>query len=279
MQLLDIFKSGKRFIDNQWKFILSFFLLGIVIGYLYDSVKEPYYETNAIATSGISFFEGVVDHEELWVPIIDQKVAIDIINSLGHVVEKREISFVSEKLAISEEVAKDLVFLEAEQLYDLDLENRRQKLSHFKITMRVLNNSSIEEIQDGLYHFFNHNHYALKSFNLFKGQMPAMISQIDVEIVALKSSRDGTNQSKESNTISIANNRSEVFQNQIIQLFEYKQTMERNMMLFEPISFLTEFPVYTTPKGRTSFRLVLLGFVFLLFGCFLAFVKELKKMG
>ena len=106
-----------------------------------------------------------------------------------------------------------------------------------------------------------------------------MISQIDDEIVALKSLRDGTNQSKESNTISIANNRSEVFQNQIIQLFEYKQTMERNMMMFEPISFLTEFPVYTTPKGRTSFRLVLLGFVFLLFGCFLAFVKELKKMG
>ena len=47
--------------------------------------------------------------------------------------------------------------------------------------------------------------------------MPEMISQIDDEIVALKSLRDATNQSKESNTISIANNRSEVFQNQIFQ--------------------------------------------------------------
>ena len=55
MQLLDIFKSVRRFIDNQWKFILTFSLVGVVIGFLYDSVKEPYYETNALATSGISF--------------------------------------------------------------------------------------------------------------------------------------------------------------------------------------------------------------------------------
>ena len=91
-----------------------------------------------------------------------------------------------------------------------------------------------------------------------------MISQIDDEIVALKSLRDGTNQSKESNTISIANNRSEVFQNQIIQLFEYKQTMERNMMMFEPGFFFDRISVYTTPKEEHLFRLVLLGFVFLL---------------
>ena len=108
--------------------------------------------------------------------------------------------------------------------------------------------------------------------------MPEMISQIDNEIVALKFLREATDQSKESNTISIANNRSEVFQNQIIQLYEYKQTMERNMMLFEPISFLTEFPLYTSPKEKTSFRLILLGFVFLVLGCFLAFLRELKKM-
>ena len=108
--------------------------------------------------------------------------------------------------------------------------------------------------------------------------MPAMVLQIENEIVALRSLRNEANQSKESNTISIANNRSEVFQNQITQLFEYKQTMERNMMLFEPISFLTEFPFYSSPKGRTSFRLVLMGFVFLLLGCFLAFVREFKKI-
>ena len=279
MQLLDIFKSTQKFINNQWKFILSLFLLGIFIGYIYDSMKEPYYETNALATSGISFFEGVVDHEDLWVPVIDQKVAIDIINSLGDIVSKRENTLIAEKLSLSEEVANDLIFLEAEQLYDIDLENRRQKLSHFQITIRVLNNSSIDAIKDGLYYYFNNNHYALKSFNLFKGQMPEMILQIDNEIAALKTLRNTENHSKESNSISIANNRSEVFQNQIIQLFEYKQSMERNMMLFEPISFLTEFPVYTYPKGRTSFRIILLGFLFLVFGCFLAFLRELKKMG
>ena len=278
MYLLNILKSGKKFVDNQWRFILSFFLLGLVLGYLYDSLKEPYYETSAIASSGISFFEGVVDHEELWVPIIDQKVAIDIINSLGEIVSKRETALVALKLGISEQLAKDLVFLEAEQLYDLDLENRRQKLSHFKITIRVLNNLSIEAIQKGLHHFFNNNHYALKSFNLFKGQMPAMISQIDSEIGALKSLRKGANNQKETSSISIANNRSEVFQNQIIQLFEYKQTMERNMMLFEPISFLSEFPVYSSPNKKTSLRIFLAGFLFLIIGFVLAFFKELKKI-
>ena len=48
----------------------------------------------------------------------------------------------------------------------------------------------------------------------------------------------------ELSSISIANDKSEVLQNQIIQLYEKRQAIERNIELLKPLSFVSNYPVY-----------------------------------
>ena len=66
----------------------------------------------------------------------------------------------------------------------------------------------------------------------------------------------------EMSTISIANDNSESLQNQIIQFYEKKQALERDLELLKPLSFVSNFPVYRKP---TSELYLGLGFYLLVF--------------
>ena len=150
MDVFNLLKSLLNFFQRQLKFISIFFIIGIFLGLVYDFTKTPYYESSAIATSGLSYFEGIIDPAELDYPIIDQKIAINMVNAIGSIVESSEYEVLASILQLSPEVARGIKFIEAEQLYELDLENRRQKLSQFQIIIRVTDNQSIPLVSNGL---------------------------------------------------------------------------------------------------------------------------------
>ena len=58
----------------------------------------------------------------------------------------------------------------------------------------------------------------------------------------------------ELSSISIANDKSEVLQNQIIQLYEKRQSLERNIKLL--LSYVSNFPVYKSQKTEHCSELV-----------------------
>ena len=59
MDVFNLLKSLLNFFKRQWKFILSFFVIGLLLGLVYDFVKTPYYESTAIATSGYLILKGL----------------------------------------------------------------------------------------------------------------------------------------------------------------------------------------------------------------------------
>tara|TARA_B110000908_G_scaffold80043_1_gene95886 strand:+ start:486 stop:1337 length:852 start_codon:yes stop_codon:yes gene_type:complete len=280
MDTFNLLSSFFNFIKRQWKFVLLFLSFGILLGVIYDSLKTPYYESTSTATSGLSFFEGIIDPSELDYPIIDQKIAIDMVNSLGEIVKNKEYEILSKKLSISIESAYTIKFIEAEQLYELDLENRRQKLSQFKILIRVTNNETIRELNQAFISYFNKNGYSNKNFVLFQKQSPELITYLEEEIIDLKSYRyDMKNKSEvELSTISIANDKSEILQNQIIQLYQKKQSLERDLELLKPFSFVSNFPVYKQTKSRTIFRISILAGLFFFLGLVIAFFRDLNNI-
>ena len=280
MDIFNLLKSFLNFYQRQWKFILLFFIVGGLLGLVYDVVKTPYYETTATVTSGLSFFEGIIDPNELDYPIIDQKIAINMVNALAEIVEKKEYEILSKKLKIDEDVAQTIKFLEAEQLYELDLENRRQKLSQFKITARFTDNQSISLFSDALLDFFNRNGYSNKNYKLFQQQSPSLIDYLDEEISDLKNYRNSMldKSEVELSSISIANDKSELLQNQIIQLYEKKQSIERNIELLKPLSYISQFPVYKKPKDRTLFRISILSLGFLFLSTLLALFRDVRSI-
>ena len=70
------------------------------------------------------------------------------------------------------------------------------------------------------------------------------LSILDDEINDLKSYRNNMlNKSDvEFSSISIANDKGELLQNQIIQLYEKRQSIERNIELLQPLSLCFKFP-------------------------------------
>ena len=279
MDIFNLLKSILNFLYRQWRFIAIFFVVGLILGFTYDFLRAPYYETTATATSGLSFFEGIIDPSELEYPIIDQKIAIEMVNGLGKIVENGEYQILANKLKVSEEVAQTVKFIEAEQSYELDLENRRQKLSQFLITIKVTDNTSIRAVSEGFINYFNNNGYSNKNFNLFQKQSPELINYLNKEINDLQTYRSNLNNKTdfEMSTISIANDNSESLQNQIIQLYEKKQSLERDLELLKPLSFVSDFPVYRKPTSRTLFRVGVLSFLFLFLGFFIALFRDVKS--
>ena len=280
MDVFNLLKSLLNFFKRQWKFISTFFIIGLLLGLVYDFVKTPYYESTAIATSGLSYFEGIINPYELDYPIIDQKVAIDMVNAVGNVVESSEYEILANILQISSELAHTIKYIEAEQLYELDLENRRQKLSQFQIIIRVTDNQSIPLVSNGLYDYFNKNAYSNKNYTLFKKQSPELITYLDQEIDDLKSYRDDIKNKSdlELSSISIANDKSELLQNQIIQLYEKKQSIERDLELLKPLSFVSSFAVYENPKSRTLFRISIMSLGFLIIGFIIALFRDVNAI-
>lgn len=280
MDIFNLLKSILNFYQRQWKFIFLFFISGIILGFVYDLLKTPYYETSATVTSGLSYFEGIIDPNELDYPIIDQKIAVNMVNALAEIVEKKEYEILAKKLSIPADKAKTIKFIEAEQLYELDLENRRQKLSQFLITIRTTDNNSILDFSDSLLEFFNRNGYSNKNYQLFQEQSPKFLQYIDNEIIDLKNYRNSMlgKSEVELSSISIANDKSEVLQNQIIQLYEKRQAIERNIILLKPLSYISSFPVYEKPKDRTLFRVGILSFAFLLIGMIVALFRDVSSV-
>lgn len=280
MELRAFLQSIYFFIQRQWKFVGLFLILGSVLGFTYDFFKKPYYETSAITTSGLSYFEGIVDPAELEYPIIDQKIAVDMVNALGEIVQSNEYELFSRVIDVPVEVAQTVKWIEAEQLYELDLENRRQKQSQFKITIRVLDNQSIKKVQEGLVNYFNKNLYANKNYSLFVKQVPELIAYLDQELIDLKEYREQikTKSKVELSSVSIANDESELMQNEMVQLFERKQDLERDLALLKPISFVSNFPVYKKPKNRLMVRMALFVSFFFFMGFVLAVFREVKKV-
>ena len=82
----------------------------------------------------------------------------------------------------------------------------------------------------------------------------------------------------ELSSISIANDKSEILQNQIIQLYEKKQSIERDLELLKPLSFVSSFPVYKKTKSRTAFRIFVLSSLFLILGFFIALFKDINNI-
>ena len=228
---------------------------------------------------GLSFFEGVIDPSQMSYQIIDQKIAIDMINSISQIVEDHEYEILAQRLQIPLDEAIKIKFISAEQSYELDLENRRQKLSQFMITARVTDNATINFLNDGLLTFFNQNTYSNKNYNIFQRQSPELIRYLDEEINDLKSFRENLmNKSNiEQNSVMISDNSGQSLQNQIIQLYQKKHELERDLELLRPLSFVSDFPKYKEPKSRTFVRILILSLTFLLIGLFFSLIREIKN--
>ena len=245
LSLREIIYKTILFFINYRIIILSITIMGTFSAILFQKFRPAYYESVAIATSGISEFERIQDLEE----VLNQRTAINFINNLQLDVKKNDYSVVAERLNISIDDAKQLIDIEANQIFGKNKEGKEFNTPKFEISILVKDNQVITLIQEGLYYYFNSSKYINDYYNTYLTTNKKKISSISQEIKEFKSLRSSVN-NLEMNPVSIALNKDNRSQsnNQIVNLIDLMHISETNQKLLKPISFVKDFSKTTVPE-------------------------------
>ena len=185
ISLEQILSDVVMFFDRNKKLIISITLIAVIGVFLFQKLKPAFYETTAIATSGISAYERIPEDEE----ILNQRTAINLINNLQLDVKKEDYKSIAYKFNVSEDIASTIKFIEAEQLLRQDKDEKFHNTPKFQINLLIRNFENTIDIQKGLNHYFNNNEYVKRYKLVFNATNQKLIENIETEIDELKELR------------------------------------------------------------------------------------------
>ncbi len=260
------------FIRNKF-LIMSVTIFGIVSVILFQKLKPAYFSTTSIATSGVAAYERFEDDD-----ILNQRTAINMINNLQLDVRKEDYNALSSKLDISEEQASMIKFIEAEQIFREDQDEKKHNTPKFSIHLLVRNNSSISIIQEGLLSYFNTNKYISDYKMIFNTTNSQIISSIDKEIDELRALRYKENSTIDLSTNTILSSRNQMdIQNQIVDLTHKKSVIISNDNMFLPLTFVDDFTLTTIEEREVFVWGTAIGFLSFIISIIISIVREVKN--
>ena len=267
------FTDFVNFISRNKIILFSFIFFGIVSVVIYQNFKPSYFETQAICMSGIAEYERIEQLEEL-----SQRTAVDLINHLQINVSNKDYSELSSLMNISLDESKNIKSVEAEQLYQQDMNEKFYALNKFEIRLSVFDNKIIKSFQSGLIYYFNNNTFIKDYHSQYKESNEILINDIKSEINLLSKMRiEGAKNSLDLSSVNIISGKDDkTISNQIISLAQLKEEIRTNQLLLTPLVFVTDFAKTNKTERDLLIWSILGGFISLLFGLLFSFVRELK---
>ena len=223
--------------------------------------------------SGISEYERLEQLEEL-----SQRTAVDLINYLQINVSNKDYGQLSELLEISKEMAEKIKSIEAEQLYQQDMNEKYYALNKFEINLSVFDNTIIDDVQKGLINYFNTNDFIKQYHKMYIDGNNRLINEIDKEIDLLSEMRIiGSKNGLDLSSVNIISGKEEkTISNQIISLAQLKEDINTNISLLKPLFFVQDFAKTNKTERDILLWSILGAFVSYLFSLIIAFVRELS---
>jgi len=263
LSLREIFYEVILFFIAFRKIILLTTILGTSAIVLFQKVRPAYYNTTAIVTSGISIFERLNDESTL---VLDQKVAIDLVNLLQLDVKKQDYLILSEKMKISLKDASVIKSIRAEEITTKDSDKKEFNTPKFSIHLSVKDNTSISNIQEGLQDYFTTNMYVKGYYSQFVSTTLNEINEIDNEVKSLRAMRESDKSAIDVSSVNISSTKSEYdVNNQILELIRLRSKNSTDLASLKPLSFVAPFTKTQNPeRGVLMIGAVAAGISFLL---------------
>ena len=273
LNLKELFSKFVKFNTRNKKFLLIFITFGVLSVILFQNFKTPYYETKAICMSGISEYERQKQIEDL-----SQRTAIDLINHLQINIENKDFTQISEALGVDGKVASTIKKIEAEQLYQQDMNEKFYALNKFEISLTVFDNTKISEVQNGLIYYFENNEFVQNYHERYLQSNLSVIRDIEHEIKLLGDFRtEGAKNNLDVSSVNIvSSNDGEVVSNQIVLLSTLREELKVNQDLLKPLVYVQEFANVSQEEDDTLVWGLLAGFISFLIGLLAALIKEVK---
>lgn len=275
LNIKELFANFVNFISRNNRLIFFIVLIGVITVVLFQKFKTPYFETKAICMSGISEYERV-EYEEDWL----QRTAIDLINYLEINIQNKDYLALSDLLGVDLVVAKNIKKIEAEQLYQKDMNEEFFTLNKFEIMLTVFDNKIIEDVQKGLIYYFSNNEYVSDYARKFNESSDQIIIDINREMKLLERVRiEGAKNSLDvSSSLKVINGQEKSgVSNQIILLSKFREEIKTKKELLHPLSFVQNFAKVNKKEDDILVWGLLSGFISFLLGLLVALIIEVKK--
>ena len=273
INLKQTFTDFVNFISRNKNILFGFIFFGVISVIIYQNIKPSYFETQAICMSGIAEYERIEQLEEL-----SQRTAVDLINHLQINISNKDYSEISSLLNLTLDESKSIKSIEAEQLYQQDMNEKFYALNKFEVRLSVFDNNAIESVQSGLINYFNNNGFIKDYHNQYLESNESLIDDIKSEMSVLSTMRmNASNNSLDLSSVNIISGKDDkTISNQIISLAQLKEEIRTNQLLLTPLVFVTDFAKTNKTERDLLIWSILGGFISLLFGLLFSFVRELK---
>ena len=273
INLKQTFTDFVNFISRNKNILFGFIFFGVISVIIYQNIKPSYFETQAICMSGIAEYERIEQLEEL-----SQRTAVDLINHLQINISNKDYSEISSLLNLTLDESKSIKSIEAEQLYQQDMNEKFYALNKFEVRLSVFDNNAIESVQSGLINYFNNNGFIKDYQNQYLESNESLIDDIKSEMSVLSTMRmNASNNNLDLSSVNIISGKDDkTISNQIISLAQLKEEIRTNQLLLTPLVFVTDFAKTNKTERDLLIWSILGGFISLLFGLLFSFVRELK---
>lgn len=238
LNIQDVFSKFVRFNARNKITLLSFIVISVLFVVLFQKFKTPYYETKAICMSGISDYERQEQIENL-----SQRTAIDLVNHLQINIENKDIKQLAKKLGVKESIASSIKKIEAEQLYQQDMEEKYYALNKFEVSLTVYDNTKIQNIQNGLIYYFKNNKYVKNYHSKYIQSNKKIINDIENELNLLNDvRREGAKNNLDVSSVNIISGKDgKEISNQIVNLSQLREEIKTKQDLLAPLVYVQDF--------------------------------------
>jgi hypothetical protein len=273
LNLSELFSNFVKFNSRNKKFILIFMAIGVLSVILFQKFKTPYYETKAICMSGISEYERQEQIEDL-----SQRTAIDLINHLQINIENKEFNQLSKVLGIDSKTARTIKKIEAEQLYQQDMDEKFYALNKFEILLILYDNTKLSDVENGLIYYFENNDFVRNYHEKYLESNVNLISNIENEIQLLGNIRiEGAKNNLDVSSVNIISGKEgKELSNQIVSLSHLREEIKMNQALLKPLVYVQKFANVEQKEDDILVWSLLAGLICYFIGLLVALIKEVK---
>jgi hypothetical protein len=272
LNLSELFSNFVNFVARNSRILIMIVLITVIGVVAFQKLKPAVYETKAICMSGVAEYERQEQIEDL-----SQRTAIDLVNFLKINIDNEDYQQLSELLGVDLEIAKTVKGIEAEQLYQQDMDEKFYALNKFEVALMLYDNSSIENVQNGLLYYFNNNKYIMTYHKEYQRSSSDLIDNIDAEIFMINQIRNENSSNQftlgSNNTLSGKDRR---LSNEIIALSHIREEIRTNMNLLKPLMFVQDFAKVNKKEDDILIWAILGSFLGFVLGLFISLIKEVK---
>ena len=193
-------------------------------------------------------------------------------------IANKDFAQISEVLGVENKVASTIKKIEAEQLYQQDMNEKFYALNKFEISLTVFDNTKIAEVQDGLVYYFENNNFVQSYHERYLTSNLNVIRDIEAEIQLLADIRaEGAKNNLDVSSVNIVNAKDgEVVSNQIVLLSKLREELKVNQDLLKPLVYVQEFADVNQKEDDILVWGLLSAFISFLIGLLVALIKEVK---